>query len=177
MYEFDLFTPLDIFSLDLANLDAKTDNYTIAYYLYYLLNHGDECYKIQSHTKNTNEYFINKDIIYGYLIGKYEYNEEYYYGHVTALSIAPFYRRWGLGSALMGHLEMEDLSAVFIDLYVRVGNYSAIEFYKKRGYVIYRTITGYYTHPPENAYDMRKPLHKDRSCCIAPRKVISVHDL
>ena len=40
----------------------------------------------------------------------------------------------------------------------------AVGFYRKLGYEVYRTVTGYYssaTGPSEDAYDMRMSLPKD----------------
>eukprot|EP00439_Symbiodinium_sp_Y106_P038213 s1806_g4.t1 len=48
----------------------------------------------------------------------------------------------------------------FVDLFVRPTNTAAIKFYEGLGYVVYRTVTGYYSGD-EDAYDMRKPLPRD----------------
>ena len=53
-----------------------------------------------------------------------------------------------------------------MDLFVRASNAVAVGMYKKMGYVVYRTVLGYYSagknDPAEDAYDMRKPLSKDK---------------
>jgi hypothetical protein len=54
----------------------------------------------------------------------------------------------------------------FVDLYVRTSNIAAVKMYKKLGYSIYQVIPGYYSadahFPEEAAFDMRKPLYRDR---------------
>ena len=54
--------------------------------------------------------------------------------------------------------------AYFVDLFVRPSNAVAVGFYRKLGYEVYRTVTGYFssaTGPSEDAYDMRMSLPKD----------------
>ena len=46
-----------------------------------------------------------------------------------------------------------------MDLYVRPQNFSAVNFYKKIGYIVYRRIIRYYSD--EDGYDMRKSLSLD----------------
>ncbi|KAK6011445.1 acetyltransferase, GNAT family [Ostertagia ostertagi] len=85
--------------------------------------------------------------------------------HVTALSVAPDYRRLGLGARMMHTLEhiSEMKKAYFVDLFVRVSNHVAISMYKALGYVVYREIIDYYSGPrDENAYDMRKAMSMDK---------------
>ena len=79
-----------------------------------------------------------------------------WHGHVTALTVAPEYRRIGLANQLMD--ELEDVSdnthdAYFVDLFVRKSNDVAITMYKKLGYDVYRTVLGYYSgSDAEDAY-------------------------
>lgn len=58
-----------------------------------------------------------------------------WHGHVTALSVAPQYRRLGLAQTLTGALERgcEEQKAWFLDLFVREGNETAIGLYKGLG--------------------------------------------
>ncbi|EYC17068.1 hypothetical protein Y032_0031g2258 [Ancylostoma ceylanicum] len=91
----------------------------------------------------------------GYIMGKAEGRDENWHGHVTALSVAPDYRRLGLGARMMYTLEhISDMKkAYFVDLFVRVSNHVAISMYKALGYVVYREIIDYYSGPhDENAY-------------------------
>ena len=88
-----------------------------------------------------------------------------WHGHVTAISVAEEYRRIGLAAKLMHSLEnvSDAKKCYFVDLFVRVSNKVAVGMYRSLGYVVYRTIKGYYTGPPdEDAYDMRKALSRDK---------------
>ena len=60
-----------------------------------------------------------------------------WHGHVTALSVAPQYRRLGLAKKLTQALERgcEEQNAWFVDLFVREGNDTATGLYKGMGYV------------------------------------------
>merc|ERR1712080_401891 len=50
----------------------------------------------------------------------------------------------------------------FVDLFVRVSNTVAINFYRQLGYSVYRTVLQYYSgENDEDAYDMRKALSRD----------------
>ena len=110
-------------------------------------------------------------------MGKAEGPGANWHGHVTALSIAPDYRRLGLAAKLMSGLEeisekykslyqlfdftftnsfnilFSRKQAYFVDLFVRVSNTVAINMYKNLGYIIYRTVLEYYSgSPDEDAY-------------------------
>lgn len=51
----------------------------------------------------------------------------------------------------------------FVDLYVRVSNAVAVGMYRKFGYSVYRRVRNYYSGATnEDAYDMRKPLPRDK---------------
>lgn len=98
-----------------------------------------------------------------YMMGKAEGDNTNWHGHVSAITVAPQYRRAGLASLLMD--ELERLSAViynnyFMDLYVRPSNFNAVLLYKTLGYIVYRRVLGYYSGE-EDAYDMRKALPRD----------------
>lgn len=61
----------------------------------------------------------------GYIMGKAEGSGEQWHGHVSAVTVAPEFRRMGLARTLMRNLE--DVSerrhdAYFVDLFVRVSN-------------------------------------------------------
>ncbi|RMC08846.1 hypothetical protein DUI87_15098 [Hirundo rustica rustica] len=92
---------------------------------------------------------------------------EEWHGHVTALSVAPEFRRLGLAAKLMELLEeiSERKGGFFVDLFVRVSNQVAVNMYKQLGYSVYRTVLEYYSassgEPDEDAYDMRKALSRD----------------
>jgi len=103
-----------------------------------------------------------------YIMGKAEGTGKNFHGHVTALTVAPAYRRLGLAKVLMEELESvsEDVyGGYFVDLFVRVSNELAVGMYRRMGYSVYRRVVGYYSAgggaEAEDAYDMRKPLKKD----------------
>ena len=109
----------------------------------------------------------------GYIMGKADGAGEHFHSHVTALSVAPEYRRIGLAGTLMKGLEdvSESKSAFFIDLFVRVSNLVAISMYKQLGYTVYRKVLEYYDgDPDEDAFDMRKALSRDDGSSVIPLK-------
>ena len=65
------------------------------------------------------------------------FSEHYlpWHGHVTALTVAPQYRRMGIARLLTAAFEQacENLNAWFVDLFVRVSNGTAINMYKGMG--------------------------------------------
>lgn len=92
--------------------------------------------------------------------------QENYHGHVTAISVAPEFRRIGVSSQLMAMLEdvseqwvhwkhwraqkwpthvLSRKKTYFVDLFVRVSNKRAVDMYHKLNYVVYRRIIGYYS--------------------------------
>uniref|UniRef100_A0A8C5MDZ8 N-alpha-acetyltransferase 20 n=1 Tax=Leptobrachium leishanense TaxID=445787 RepID=A0A8C5MDZ8_9ANUR len=143
----------------IGNLDPLTETYGIPFYLQYLAHWP--------------EYFIVAEApggeLMGYIMGKAEGSvaREEWHGHVTALSVAPEFRRLGLAAKLMELLEeiSERKGGFFVDLFVRVSNQVAVNMYKQLGYSVYRTVIEYYSasngEPDEDAYDMRKALSRD----------------
>jgi len=70
-----------------------------------------------------------------------------WHGHVSAVTVAPQFRRQGIANALMNYLEeVTDKThrGWFVDLFVKPSNNIAVGFYKKIGYTVYRTVLGYY---------------------------------
>ena len=81
------------------------------------------------------------------VIGKAEGTGAERHGHVTALSVAPEYRRLGLSRKFMAFLEHasdEVYRGLFVDLYVRCVNGAAIAMYEDFGYSVYRRVREYY---------------------------------
>lgn len=82
--------------------------------------------------------------------------------NITSLAVLPEYRRQGIANKLLTAVltEISNLQCTrcskschcAIDLCVRVGNKPAQELYKKFGFQVDRTITGYYINPDEDAY-------------------------
>lgn len=101
-------------------------------------------------------------------MGKTEGRGKDWHGHVTAVTVAPEYRRLSLAKKMMRTLESvseEQYNAFFVDLFVRSSNYLAINMYKSFGYVVYRRVKGYYSNssgPDEDGFDMRMPLKRDK---------------
>ncbi|NXR59845.1 NAA20 acetyltransferase, partial [Rhadina sibilatrix] len=169
------FTCDDLFRFNNINLDPLTETYGIPFYLQYLAHWP--------------EYFIVAEAPGGELMGYMHYSKsaaalmlcvftvmgkaegsvarEEWHGHVTALSVAPEFRRLGLAAKLMELLEeiSEKKGGFFVDLFVRVSNQVAVNMYKQLGYSVYRTVLEYYSassgEPDEDAYDMRKALSRD----------------
>lgn len=145
------FSLLDLFKFNNVNLDILTETYNIAFYGRYLAQWPEYCRVAESST----------GVIQGYILGKVEGEKDNptaktWHGHVTAVTVAPAFRKQGLATTLMKHLE--DTTALvhngwFVDLFVRASNQVAIGMYQKMGYSIYRSIKDYYSGPdPENAH-------------------------
>lgn len=85
--------------------------------------------------------------LYYTVIGKAEGQQTEWHGHVTALTVAPEYRRLSLGRKMMHLLELvadEIYRGFFVDLYVRCSNKVAIGMYEGLGYSVYRRVREYY---------------------------------
>lgn len=107
------------------------------------------------------------------VLGKAEGKGKLWHGHVTAVTVAPEYRRLGLARRMMQMLEdvsRASYNGFFVDLFVRVSNVVAIGMYRKLGYVVYRQVLGYYSGAsPEDAYGAHHVLH-DRISHAAARR-------
>ncbi len=156
------FKATDLFTLNAVNLDILTETYNISFYLSYMSRWPDLF---------LGNFSQNGDMM-GYIMGKAEGYKKEHHAHVTAVSVAPQYRRLGLARGMMDVLEEAGNSVFhgyFVDLFVRESNALAIKMYRSLGYSVYRRVVGYYTAskgPDEDAFDMRKPLAKDtkREC-------------
>jgi N-terminal acetyltransferase B complex catalytic subunit len=104
------------------------------------------------------------------VLGKAEGAGEDWHGHVSAVTVAPEYRRLGLARRLMQELERvsEDIyRGYFVDLFVRQSNVTAITMYQKLGYAVFRKVLGYYgrtsasVDDSENAFDMRRACKRN----------------
>ncbi|KAK0441117.1 N-acetyltransferase [Armillaria borealis] len=176
------FKATDMFTFNNINLDIWTETYNIGFYLSYLSRWPDLCCIQES--PNGRQM--------GYVIGKAEGTNTEWHGHVTAISVAPEYRRLSLARKMMTLLEMvsDDIyRGYFVDLYVRCTNNVAIELYEGLGYSVYRRVREYYGNlgvgkggrDEEDAFDMRKPLSRDpgrRSVRTNGRDMlVSAHDV
>ncbi|CDS01595.1 hypothetical protein [Sporisorium scitamineum] len=171
------FRATDLFKFNNVNLDHWTETYSLSFYLSYLAQWPDLSF-IQTAPSSSRTM--------GYVIGKAEGRDipspaptsrkvkaevPTLHGHVTAITVAPEYRRLGLANGLMQLLE--DVSsrvynAYFVDLFVRPSNTTAVSMYEKMDYHVYRTVKEYYYggggkgSKDEDGYDMRKALARDK---------------
>eukprot|EP00301_Raphidiophrys_heterophryoidea_P002459 c11149_g1_i2.p1 GENE.c11149_g1_i2~~c11149_g1_i2.p1 ORF type:complete len:186 (+),score=25.97 c11149_g1_i2:41-559(+) len=143
----------DLLHFNNINLDPYTETYNMTFYMHYLATWP--------------EYFFTavdpNGRLMGYIMGKAEGTGTNWHGHVTALTVAPEFRRLGVADKLMERLEYVSEHkdhAYFVDLYVRVSNTVAIKMYEKFGYVVYRRVLDYYSGD-EDAFDMHKSLSRD----------------
>ncbi|XP_072032073.1 N-alpha-acetyltransferase 20-like [Amphiura filiformis] len=151
------FTCEDLFKFNNVNLDPLTETYGVPFYLQYLA-HWPEYFQVCE--SPTGE-------IMGYIMGKAEGSvpQEQWHGHVTAVTVAPEFRRLGLAAEMMHALEeiSEKKSCFFVDLFVRVSNEIAVNMYRALGYIVYRRVLEYYSgDPDEDAFDMRLALSRDK---------------
>ncbi|XP_014673922.1 PREDICTED: N-alpha-acetyltransferase 20-like isoform X2 [Priapulus caudatus] len=149
------FTCDDMFRFNNVNLDPLTETYGLSFYMQYLA-HWPEYFQVAQAPDGK---------IMGYIMGKAEGHGEKWHGHVTALTVAPEYRRVGLAATLMAGLEeiSEKKKTYFVDLFVRVSNKVAVDMYKHLGYSVYRRVIEYYSgDPDEDAFDMRKAMSMDK---------------
>eukprot|EP00126_Sphaerothecum_destruens_P002655 Sdes_comp16089_c0_seq1m5296 len=106
----------------------------------------------------------------GYIMGKAEGSHSDWHGHVTALTVSPVYRRLGLAQQMMNLLEnITDAvyKAYYVDLFVRKSNQVAIDMYQKFGYIVYRTVIGYYSgDDEEDAYGNFSLLFSSFLVCL-----------
>ncbi|KAG9390155.1 Acetyltransferase (GNAT) family [Carpediemonas membranifera] len=149
----------DMFTFNNVNFDSYTETYRVSFYHNYIARWPGMCQIAQA---------VNGSI-QGYMIGKSEDLSggadlpHSLRGHVSAVTVDPRYRRNGVASQLMDNFEAvseKQYKGYFIDLFVRASNKTAIEFYKRRGYIVYREVANYYGD--EDAYDMRKATALDR---------------
>ncbi|KAH8939638.1 hypothetical protein BDL97_15G045500 [Sphagnum fallax] len=136
-----------------VNVDHLTETFSMAFYMNYLARWPDYFHVAEGPNKS----------IMGYIMGKVEGHGDSWHGHVTAVTVAPEYRRQQLAKKLMHILEEiteKTYNAYFVDLFVRASNRPAITMYEKLGYVVYRRVLKYYSGE-EDGLDMRKAMPRD----------------
>jgi len=176
------FKASDMFKFNNVNLDVWTETYGIGFYLSYLSRWPDLCCTQEAPSGR----------LMGYVLGKAEGTGIEWHGHVTALTVAPEYRRLSLARKMTSLLEMvseEIYKGFFVDLYVRCANLVAIGMYEGMGYSVYRRVREYYGtlgmgkggRDDEDAFDMRKPLARDQNRrSVRPNGrdiIVSAHDV
>ena len=165
------FVAADLFRFNNVNLDVLTETYNQPFYLQY---HSTwPAYNVVQEAPSGD--------IMGYILGKAEGPKADWHGHVTAVTVAPEYRRLGLAHSMMNYLERvsRDLyDGFFVDLFVRVSNTLAINMYNKFGYSVYRRVLGYYSGE-EDAFDMRKALPRDtqKRSIVPLTRPVEAHEL
>ncbi len=106
----------DLFRFNNVNLDVLTETFNMPFYLQYM-SRWPELFTIATSPHD--------DSIMGYMIGKCEGRGRSWHGHVSAVTVAPNYRRLGLAKTLMDDLEDTCAcvyNAYFVDLFVRSSN-------------------------------------------------------
>ncbi|GJE89915.1 GNAT family N-acetyltransferase [Phanerochaete sordida] len=176
------FRATDLFKFNNINLDIWTETYGINFYLNYLARWPDLCCAQEAPNGR----------VMGYILGKAEGQNTEWHGHITALTVAPEYRRLGLARKMIDLLELvsdKTYRGYFVDLYVRCTNVVATGMYERLGYSVYRRVREYYgslgmgraAKDEEDAFDMRKPLSRDpgrRSVRANGREfIVSAHDV
>ena len=121
----------DLFRFSSTNLDHLTETYNMPFYLQYLGRWPDMCLAQENPSGK----------VMSYILGKVEGRRKDWHGHVSAVTVAPEFRRLGLARTCMVELErVSDVNSrgYFVDLFVRVGNVAAIKMYSKLGYSVFR---------------------------------------
>mmetsp|Transcript_5767 Transcript_5767/g.9349 ORF Transcript_5767/g.9349 Transcript_5767/m.9349 type:complete len:102 (+) Transcript_5767:36-341(+) len=85
----------DLFRFNNVNLDELTETYNQSFYLQYL-SQWPEYFQVQEAPDGR---------LMGYIMGKVEGKGTDWHGHVTAVTVAPEFRRLGLAKTLMKNLE------------------------------------------------------------------------
>eukprot|EP00525_Craspedostauros_australis_P010284 CAMPEP_0198133200 /NCGR_PEP_ID=MMETSP1442-20131203/59441_1 /TAXON_ID= /ORGANISM="Craspedostauros australis, Strain CCMP3328" /LENGTH=175 /DNA_ID=CAMNT_0043794311 /DNA_START=573 /DNA_END=1097 /DNA_ORIENTATION=+ len=146
----------DLLKFNNINLDVLTETYNMGFYMSYMAQ-WPESFMVAEAPNGA---------LMGYVLGKAEGDDKLWHGHVSAVTVAPTYRRLGLAKTLMDSFEsvcVDTYNAYFVDLFVRASNGLAQNMYEKFGYSTYRRVLGYYAGEcPEDALDMRKALPRDR---------------
>lgn len=132
------FSIYDMFKFNNVNLDILTETYATSFYGKYIAVWGEYCVSAEN----------SSGMIEGYVLGKVEGDKgnetkKNWHGHVTAVTVAPYFRKQGLARALMDFLEWvsdEVHKSYYVDLFVRSSNSVAINMYRKLDYDIYQTV-------------------------------------
>lgn len=173
------FEATDLFKLNNVNLDILTENFPLEFYFEYLILWPELFFKSVETTIGDT----SNDNISGYMMAKTEGKTHEWHSHITAVTVAPEFRRISLASKLCNSLEaMTDSpphEVNFIDLFVKCNNVLALNLYEKLGYSVYRRVIGYYNSPADgypltlkktdddkDAFDMRKSMVRDEGRSI-----------
>ncbi|KAI0689459.1 acyl-CoA N-acyltransferase [Cerioporus squamosus] len=146
----------DLVGMQACNLQNLPENYTLRYYIYYLLSSPQLSYVAEDNGR-----------IVGYILARMDEETaqgEDAHGHVVSISVLRSYRRLGLAKRLMVQSQ-EAMAGVhraaYVTLHVRKSNRAALSLYKDTlGYRVQETEKGYYADG-EDAYVMRRALKPD----------------
>ncbi|SCU80116.1 LADA_0B05138g1_1 [Lachancea dasiensis] len=170
------FEATDLLQLNNVNLDILTENFPLEFYMEYLILWPELFFASHEVTKTKANGHTE---ISGYMMAKTEGKGADWHSHITAVTIAPEFRRISLASGLCNTLETitdnKPHNVNFIDLFVKCNNTLALKLYEKLGYSVFRRVVGYYNssqdkypsnlnkvHDDKDAFDMRKGM--ERSC-------------
>ncbi|CAE6426816.1 unnamed protein product [Rhizoctonia solani] len=146
------FKATDLFKFNNINLDVWTETYSISFYLSYLAKWPELC---AAEISPSGKMMGSRGPVV--VIGKAEGVGIEWHGHVTAITVAPEYRRLSVARRMMDYLERisdQHYNGYFVDLYVRCSNHTAINMYEGMGYSVYRRVKKYYTSQlPDNEDD------------------------
>jgi ribosomal-protein-alanine N-acetyltransferase len=80
--------------------------------------------------------------------------------HISTIAVAPDYMRKGIGTLLAKFAIKlaKDNGCNKVILEVRKSNEPAMRFYEKLGFAFVNTKKNFYSHPPEDAWEMIKEL-------------------
>ena len=188
VYSFRPMEFTDLWTFNNVNVDRMTETYGTDFYSNYFLKESWSEYAVIARHGPTG-------VVCGYMLGKAEGENQDWHGHISAVTIAPAFRRTGLARRLMEGVERisaECHQAYFVDLFVRNSNVAAQKMYEQLGYIKYRTVLGYYSDGPpgatgaarqrgEDAMDLRKAMPRNneraKSAVIPLTKPIQPHEL
>ncbi|KAI0831875.1 acyl-CoA N-acyltransferase [Trametes gibbosa] len=147
----------DLQGMQACNLQNLPENYTMRYYLFYLLSYPQVSYVAEDEGK-----------IVGYILARMEDevpDGEEPRGHVVSISVLRSYRRLGLAKKLMVQSQ-EAMSgayrASYVTLHVRKSNRAAFRLYRDAlGFSVFETERSYYADG-EDAYVMRRSLKESQ---------------
>ncbi|KAI0352097.1 acyl-CoA N-acyltransferase [Trametes cingulata] len=143
----------DLQGMQACNLQNLPENYTMRYYMFYLLSCPQLSYVAEDEGR-----------IVGYILARMEEDVaegDEPHGHVVSISVLRSYRRLGLAKKLMV-LSQEAMASVYrasyVMLHVRKTNRAALGLYKDTlKFSVHDVEKGYYADG-EDAYVMRRSL-------------------
>lgn len=142
----------DLLKFNNVNLDVLTETYNMQFYYHYM-SRWPEAFMVAEGPGSNGD---GSSEIMGYVLGKAEGEGKLWHGHVSAVTVAPSYRRLGLAKTLMDDFEdlcVNTYDAFFVDLFVRETNNLAQEMYVVMPLlIILRACEPIAFHQPFNQY-------------------------